>query len=628
MMSQSVEWWDSDCSATERAGMLCSEAQRIAKDNATREALIVEAFRLYGTTNDRSLTVDAERCSFNAMASATDTLVAEVTQVESDPVVVAVDGGYRKQRQAERITAHCEQRFKDFDAHRLLWLAARDAVIAGMGFVRAYDDGVSSAPLIERLHPLSVLVDDASCVDIEPRELYVRRAPARSRMAALWPDRKEQVEAAAAPKASYWYSMGGQTRADRVVVYEAWHLPSSPDAGDGRHCICLDGPGEPLLDEQWDGTRYPIAVVRCLDASLGWWGDMLSYRMLGAQKELEKLMLRVQDSMHLHAVQRCFVQAGSVITSQFNNDVDGIIEYSGTQAPIFPPTPTMPADVFGWIPELKKLVFESAGIPELMASGAKPPGVNSAVGMRTLTRFASKRFIHFERSYERATCHLAEDLIAAERSIAERKEGAHKVAYRWAGRTYRQPWSEIDLPQDDIRVEVLPANALRKDAAGRLEDTYEMVDRGIIDNRQALRMLGHPDVDALRREQTAAEDLIRDTIGAMLDGGEYQAPDETMDYASGLRIAVQLMSAARLAGATTDELEPVRRWIADFKALQLRQAQREAEIAEAGHVATDGERMVAARMGGGGPMPMPPGMPPGAPPMPPGPMPSQMGGVQ
>ena len=608
-MQRDQQWWDKDCKGVERARRICEEAARIALENATREALIQESYRLYGTTNDRSIMVGGVRCKFNALASATDTLVSEVTQVESDPIVVAVDGGYRKQRQAERMTAHVKQRFDDVDAHRLLWLAARDSVLAGMGFLRAYDDGASAAPRLERLHPLAVLVDDAACVDVEPRELYIRRAPARSHVAALWPEYEEAVETASSPKASAWYSTGLQTKADRVLVYEAWHLPSSTGAGDGRHCICLDGNGNPLVDEEWDGERYPVAIVRCLGATMGWWGDMIAQRALGAQQELEKLMARIQESMHLHAVQRCFVQAGSVITSQINNDVDGIVEFSGTAPPIFPQTPTMPADVFQHIERLKRFVFESFGIPELMASGQKPPGVNSAVGMRTLTRFASKRFIHFERSCERAMCHLAEDLVAAERSIAERDDG-HKVAYRWGGRTYRQPWAKIDISPQDMRVEVLAANALRKDAAGRLEDVYEMVDRQIIDQKQALRMLGHPDVDALRREQTGPEDLIRDRIGAMLDGDEYAAPDETLDYALGVKLAVQMLTQAQLAGATSDELEPVRRWIADFKALQQRQMAREAAMA-------------------GPPMPpmppappMPPGPPPGMPPMPMGGMPN------
>ncbi|MFA6167026.1 MAG: hypothetical protein WC700_10435 [Gemmatimonadaceae bacterium] len=580
MQTSETPWWGKDCKGAERARRLCEEAARIANENQTREALIMESYRLYGSTNDRAIDLNGERCTFNALASATDTLVAEVTQTEVGPMVVAIGAGYRKQRNAERMSAHVEQRFEDFEAHRLKWLACRDAVLAGNGYLRAYDDGASPEPTIERLHPLSVLVDDAACVDVDPRELYVRRAPPRALIAARFPDRADDVERAAPPKATTWYSLGSRARDDRVQIYEAWHLPSSPGAGDGRHCICLDGSGKPLVDEDWDGTRYPIAVVRCLDSTMGWWGDMLAQRALGAQQELEKLMGRIQESMHVHAVQRTFVQRGSVITSQINNDVDGIVEYDGTQPPIFPPTPTMPADVFQHVERLKRYVFESFGIPELMASGTKPPGVNSAVGMRTLTRFASKRFIHFERSGERAMCHLAEDLIAAERSIAERCDG-HSVAYRWAGRTHHEPWSDIDLAPQDMRVEVRAANALRKDAAGQIEDAQELVDKGLVSSEQALGMMTHPDIVKLRQETSAILDMARDSVSTMLDGGAYEAPDEPLVAALGLagfKVAFQLMAVARLAGATTDELEPVRQWVGDYKRLRDEMAAREAAL--------------------------------------------------
>ena len=90
--------------------------------------------------------------------------------------------------------------------------------------------------------------------------------------------------------------------------------------------------------------RYDEVYARSLRDPEGFWGEMAVQRAAPAQLELNKLLARLQDSMHLHAVIRAFVQPGSLQTNHLQNDVGQIVEVSGPP-PVFAPVPSM---LFAW----------------------------------------------------------------------------------------------------------------------------------------------------------------------------------------------------------------------------------------------------------------------------------------
>jgi hypothetical protein len=125
------------------------------------------------------------------------TILSDVTQSETIPQVVAVDADWSTQQRAKKLDGHIGLQFTDGGALLALRRAARDAIIAGEGFARAYEYGDEVA--YERIHPLSVLCDDRACVDVEPREFCIRRAFSRDHAKALWPRYESEIDGSPRP---------------------------------------------------------------------------------------------------------------------------------------------------------------------------------------------------------------------------------------------------------------------------------------------------------------------------------------------------------------------------------------------------------------------------------------------
>ena len=61
---------------------------------------------------------------------------------------------------------------------------------------------------------------------------------------------------------------------DNITCIEAWHLPSSEGADDGRHVICVEGTC--LFEESWSYDDFPFIILRWNNANISWYGQSLS----------------------------------------------------------------------------------------------------------------------------------------------------------------------------------------------------------------------------------------------------------------------------------------------------------------------------------------------------------------
>lgn len=565
-------WWWLEESDQDLANSCFTEADRINNDTLDRQQQMLESSAMYGDMAawpglsgvDRVLPM-SRRISHNVIATATDALVAEVTQTRPRPMAVTVGGDFTAHVRARKLTNYWDAKFDQLNVYDIGRQAVRDSIVCGLGIIRPYRVRPGSKHdevKCERIWPGSFLIDDRGAVDVHPRSCFIRRAIDRSYLEGLYPDKADEIQNARRPDERYGMLYTG--REDLVEVLEGWHLRSGPDATDGRHVICIST--TVLHREDYDMEDFPLAFCRAVSPMRGFWGESIVRRAATAQFELNKLLRRVQESMHLHAVPRVFVNRGSgIVKPHFTNDLGILIEYDGAP-PLFMTPNSMSADVYAHIDRLENWIYKEMGISQLSASSMKPAGLNSGRALRVYNDTQSRRFINLERSYEKMHCTLAQQMVELERQISE-ENPEHEVVYESRGIKEVIPFTKIDLSSSVMMVRIFPTSALPTTPAAKLQALEEMVTSGMIDNETFLRMADVPDLDAVRDTVVAPQELLEKRFDEMLETGEYTMPEPYMDLTRGLKMCSLYIQKAEVKGAPEDRLELLRQWLGDAKSM-------------------------------------------------------------
>jgi len=584
-------WWLSD--EDDSADKLFTEVDRISEDTVNRAQAVIEASALYGdlaylpgyTGVDRVLPV-SRRISHNVIATATDALVAEVTQTKPRPMAVTIGGDYTDHVRARKLTEYWDAKFEETNVYELGRQAVRDAIISGLGILRAYrarPGSKSDRVLVERIWPGSFVIDDRGAIDVIPRACYIRRQIDRSYLENLYPEKLQDIQQARHPEEKYWFT--NAMRDDLVEVIEGWHLPSGPDGKDGKHMLAVST--TPLFEEEYDDDEFPLSFVRPVPPQRGFWGESIVKRAATAQFELNKLLRRIQESMHLHAVPRVFVNRGAgIVKPHFTNDIGILIEYDG-QPPVYMTPNSMGADVYAHIDRLENWIYKEMGISQLSASSLKPAGLDSGRALRVYNDTQSRRFINLERSYEQMHCTLAKHITALDRAISE-ENPEHEVVYESRGQKMVIPFREIDLKKGIMRTQVAPTSALPTSPAAKLQDLQEMVAAGTIDQETFLTLADVPDFESIRATVVAPLELLEKRFDEMLETGKYTVPEPYMDLARGMKLCALYIQKAEVKGASDDRVELLRQWLGDAKSLiegvmqqaQIAQQERAAEMTQ------------------------------------------------
>jgi len=580
-------WWLAD--EDDKADKLFTEVDRVSEDTVDRAQSVLEASALYGDLAylpgysgiDRVLPI-SRRISHNVIATATDALVAEVTQTKPRPMAITIGGDYTDHVRARKLTEYWDAKFQETNVYEIGRQAVRDAIISGLGILRAYRARPGSEHdkvLVERIWPGSFVIDDRGAVDVIPRSCYIRRQIDRSYLENLYPDKVEDIQRARHPEEKYWFT--STLRDDLVEVIEGWHLPSGPDGKDGRHTIAVST--TVLFDEDYDDDEFPLAFVRPVPPQRGFWGESIVKRAATAQFELNKLLRRVQESMHLHAVPRVFVNRGAgIVKPHYTNDIGILIEYDG-QPPVYMTPNSMSADVYAHIDRLENWIYKEMGISQLSASSLKPAGLNSGRALRVYNDTQSRRFINLERSYEQMNCSIAMPITALERDISI-ENPKHEVVYESRGQKMVIPFREIDLKKGIMRTQVMPTSALPTSPAAKLQDLQEMVAAGTIDQETFLTLADVPDFESIRDTVVAPLELLEKRFDEMLETGKYTVPEPYMDLVRGMKLCALYIQKAEVKGASDDRLDLLRQWLGDAKGLidgvteQAQRAQMEQQV--------------------------------------------------
>lgn len=504
-------------------------------------------------------TLPIDRPTMNVVQSCVDTLISRITQQRPRPVFLTDNGDYRMRNMAKQMNSFIQGEFYQMRAYELGSLLLRDAAIWGTGCAKVLRKNDRVA--LERRVCMDLLVDENDGIYGDPRCLYETKLVDRSVLKFENPDERGMIDRA---EAGFPYQSADMTSSDQIIVAEAWHLPSGPDADDGRHAlVCSEGV---IFEEPWGKDSFPFVFLHYSPRPMGFWGQGLAEQLMGTQVEINKLLMTISQSINLVGVPRVFVEDGSkVVKAHLNNAIGSIVTYRGTK-PQYEVAPCVPQELYAQLQRLVDYAYQQSGISALAAQAQKPAGLNSGEALRNYDDIQSDRFAALVKRYDQFYIDLAYQDIYEAQEIAE-DEGKYTTVY-----PNKDGTREIDLPKADILenpiIQCFDASSLPRDPAGRLQKITELMQGGLLSPEEGRRLLDFPDLEQVDKLKNAREERILHDLDAIIADGKYNPPDPSVWIQKAMELVGDYINLYGPAKLEEKKMQMLRNYQTQVMALQ------------------------------------------------------------
>jgi hypothetical protein len=570
----------------------------------------------------------------NVTKSIVDTAVAKLGKERPMPSAVTDDSDWSIKRRARKFTRFMKGKMQETDFERIAPLVLRDACLFGTGVIKVASAFGEICP--ERVWKEEILVDPREARKGKPRQLgqvkqYAREVLREMVMGwGLTPERCKEICAAIdrSDSSTHYRSevdddvpMGELD--DQIDVYEWWHLPSSPEAEDGRHAIVIAGCT--LLYEAWERPRFPFAFVHWTAPVKGFWGSGIVEELAHLQNQINRTIADIQKNLEIAGKLICFVRRGQGHNrQQMVGRGPFYVEHDGAKPEYVVPQAVNPQNL-ALLDKHIQWAYDLTGVSQMSAQSRNTLGAGaSGVALDNFYDIQSERFAHVQAQYANFRLDCGELYIDAAYDIAESREemddGADEDGKpRAKPKPYtakhvdrsaveRLDWDGVSLERDQFTLRLEAVNFLPDTRAGKIAAADALAAAGLIDRDVAGLMFDEPDIERVNRIKNAPYNNWERIMEEAAD------PDEPMpvvhsflDLALGKKMAIAWLNRMEADKAPDSVIGRYRRLIDLIKATDGK-----AKAAEAA-------AMPPALPPGAPPMGGPPGMPPGGvvPPVPP-----------
>lgn len=566
----SYDWWNQ--SQDDAVAAITATLAVLERAQSARATQLQIAARLYGnqpmmglsglsqTKLQNQQSAYKERLTFNLVQSATDAITAKIAKNKPKPFYLTSGGDYKMQRKAKKLNQFCDGIFYENSAYDLGVQAFRDGCRDGDGVVHVFSQ--NGRVRYERVHAGELWVDEIEAFYGKPRSMHRVKTVDRGVLMAAF-GRKQAIKDAQRAKPT---TEVNQSTSDLVAVRESWHLPSGPDARDGRHMITIAD--AVLLDEEWSRDHFPFARFRWSPRAYGFWSQGLAEQLQSTQMELNKLMYVVQRSLHLGGTFKIFAEHSSkVAIEHLTNDLGLVIKYHGTPPQYVLPGVVQP-EVFQQIETLIRRGYELAGVSQLSAAAKKPEGLNSGKALREFNDIESDRFQVIGREYERFFLDLARLSVETAKEIDAEVRGGFSVSVPGKKFLSTIKWDDIDLEDDQFTLQAYPVSSLPQEPAGRMQTVQEWVQAGWITPRQGRRLMDFPDLEMAEGLANAAEEYLCSILDRIVDDGEITVPEPLDDLKLAREMALEYYQRGKLQELEPERLELLRTFLSQIQAIE------------------------------------------------------------
>lgn len=478
--------------------------------------------------------------------------------------VVTSGGDYQLQKRAEGLNKFSRAVVHRSEADEAIRgkVALRSAVM-GTGLVRV--GSRFGRVLIEPVAPWHVLTheEDEAAEDI--RTMYLIRSRDRGELQALYPGERDYLDRVAGCSLVKWFDHE-HSSGHRIWTVEAWHLPSGPEAKDGRYVLAVEG--KLLVDERWQGTRIPLIPWHWNEGDAGWWGNGIADSVGELQRQIYLLMQKLQQAIDLTANPRMLAPIASRPRPwPPTNEIGGVTWYNGPTPPVWDVARAVSPELAGQIERLWSKGFQMEGISEMASMAIKPAGVNSGEAIRAYADKTSGRLAPWSVGEQKLHQKVTEEVIAEGRRLAA-EDPEFSVVAEVGGQVERVFFVDVDLDEDSYLVKADVVSALPESIPGRQAVLQDMLNSGQITPQQATKLARNPDLEAEQKLQEAPLEWARSVLEEIAFGeGRYLPPEPLDDLEGSKLLCKQIYAKARLSGVEPARLNLLRKWAVALDAL-------------------------------------------------------------
>jgi hypothetical protein len=548
------DWWNSNKGAA--GDDMIAAVRRIAGSQRYQQEQMLWQARMHGGNQIAGLSPTAytrpavhvqvgETVGLNVIENVCESAQAEICQEKPKCTFLTDSGDWELREKAELLDQFCDGVFDQICLRDVAQDIVQDACIFGTGVMKFYE-WPEGEIAVERVFPWELYVDQADGVYRNPRSMYHVKYVDRDVLVGTYPSKREKIRSAKAyPISTGRDAFMHDSVADLVQVVESWHLASYKDAGDGRHVIAVDG--ATLLDEAWTQPDFPFVTYRWMRRPFGWHGKGITEQIGGIQKEINRLLLKIQRAFARLGITRIYVERGSKVNPAHMRASDGdIVEYTG-QHPIQETPPTVSPEIFQHLWALEGKAYDITGVSQMTAQGqSPPPGVDSGRAIRAVLQNHSKRMGPKHDAYAQLFVDCAVRVIRLARDIANRPGSkGFKVRFSSSEGGYREvDFKDIDLEEDKYLIKRFPTSALPSHPGERFQTLQEWFNGGLIDKDMFMFLSDFPDLKAANDLNLALanQKAIRRKVTSIVKRGQPWVPDTYVN----LQLAQTTVSAALL----------------------------------------------------------------------------------
>jgi hypothetical protein len=463
---------------------------------------------------DNSNSLPIGRPTANVVYSCTDTLVSRISQDKPRPTFLTNGGNYRMRKLAEASNQFLDGEFFRLKAYQHGPFMLRNACVLGDGLIKVFSK--NKKVCFEQTLPTELLTDFNDAYYGAPRQLIQLKLIDRSVIENANPKKAEMIANAAhgnvdgTPRST-------ETISDQIIVAEAWHLRSGPDADDGRHTIvCSDGV---IADDSYDKDGFPFVKLGYNPGIVGFLSQGLAEILMPTQMEIYRNLILASQSLELMGVPRILIEElSNVLDTDFNNRIGTIVRYRGTKPEVINAQSNNP-ELYQWIQWLIQNAYQMSGISSMSAGGTVRPGLNSGESIREYDAIQEDRFAALARRYQESFSDLGTATLAVAKEIYD-EYGEYSSEYVGKDGIKRIDFKEIARLKDNYVIQCYEESALPKDPAGRQAKLSEMLAAGEITPQEFRRLSSFPDLKQSDMLANALEERILKCLDEVVDHGE------------------------------------------------------------------------------------------------------------
>jgi hypothetical protein len=517
---------------------------------------------------DSSSQLPIGRPTANVCYSCTDTLVSRISQDKPKPTFLTDGGHYKERRLAKEANQFVQGELFRTKAYEKVPVILKDGCVLGNGFLKVYSK--HDKVCIERTLETELLTDFNDGYYNDPRQLIQPKLVDRSMFMDLHPKAEAIIAKAftgnvdSTPKST-------ETISDQIIVAEGWHLPSGPDANDGRHVIvCSEGV---ILDEPWKRDKFPFVKFAYNDNMVGFFAQGLIEILMPTQMEIYRMLIVASQAIELMGVPRIYIdELSKIVETSFNNRIGTIIKGRGPAPEFLNATANSP-EIYEWIKWLIDNAFQMSGISAMSASGTKPAGLNSGESQRVFDGIQDSRFASLAARYQNIYTDLAYHIVDVAHEIAE-ETGKYTTVYPGKDGTREVDFKSISMLKDTFVIQCFEESSLPKDPAGRQSRLSEMLAAGEISMQEFRRLSNFPDLEQSDQLAVALEERILFCLDKIIDDGKKAWPKVTPDQwmldptSLGMTLSTNYINKYIVTDIEPEKIQCLRDWQVQYKNIQ------------------------------------------------------------